>query len=133
MRIGELAKRTGLTPSRIRFYESAGLLGPVERRPNGYRSYSAEAEALLLVVTSAQQAGFSLDEVRHLLPTGSQGWQHEGLVAAMKRKVEEIAALEQQLAQRKAQLVAVIDGIENRPDGLDCADNAKRVLALLRT
>ena len=132
MRIGELAKRTGLTPSRIRFYESAGLLGTVERRPNGYRRYSSESEIMLLVITRAQHAGFSLDEIRHLLPTESQGWQHGGLVALLKQKVDDLTVLEAQLARRKARLVAVIDGIESRPDGMDCAENAKRVVALLR-
>jgi DNA-binding transcriptional MerR regulator len=42
MRIGELAKRSGLTASRIRFYEAKGLVS-VTRRTNGYRAYSAEA------------------------------------------------------------------------------------------
>ena len=32
MKIGELAERTGLTPSRIRFYERIGLLTLVERK-----------------------------------------------------------------------------------------------------
>ena len=39
LRIGELAQRTGLAPSRIRFYERIGLLQTVERQANGYRSY----------------------------------------------------------------------------------------------
>ncbi|MEL0028176.1 MAG: MerR family DNA-binding transcriptional regulator, partial [Perlucidibaca sp.] len=39
MNIGELATLTGLTRSRIRFYESKGLLTTVERADNGYRSY----------------------------------------------------------------------------------------------
>ncbi|WP_443111535.1 MerR family DNA-binding transcriptional regulator [Burkholderia sp. FERM BP-3421] len=43
MKIGELAERTGLTPSRIRFYERIGLLTAVERQTNGYRAYSSDA------------------------------------------------------------------------------------------
>ena len=39
MKIGELAGRTGLAASRIRFYERIGLLKAVERQANGYRSY----------------------------------------------------------------------------------------------
>lgn len=38
MKIGELARRTGLAASRIRFYEEAGLL-VVQRQANGYRDY----------------------------------------------------------------------------------------------
>jgi DNA-binding transcriptional MerR regulator len=35
MRIGELAERSGLTASRIRFYEASGLINAVERNANG--------------------------------------------------------------------------------------------------
>ena len=44
MKIGELARRTGLTASRIRFYESLGLLPMVDRMPNGYRHYPKGAQ-----------------------------------------------------------------------------------------
>lgn len=36
MKIGELAQQTGLTTSKIRFYERIGLLKTVDRRSNGY-------------------------------------------------------------------------------------------------
>lgn len=42
MKIGELAKRSGLAASRIRFYEKIGLLKTVKRSANGYRSYPPE-------------------------------------------------------------------------------------------
>lgn len=47
MKIGELAKRSGLTASRIRFYEAAGLITAVERQSNGYRDYSPDAVWML--------------------------------------------------------------------------------------
>ena len=68
MKIGELAALTGLNPSRIRFYESIGLLKMVERQANGYRRYPPEAVLVLNLITTAQKAGFSLDELRGLLP-----------------------------------------------------------------
>jgi DNA-binding transcriptional MerR regulator len=69
MRIGELAQRSGLTASRIRFYETSGLIDAVERNANGYREYTAEAVVTLDIITEAQKAGFSLQEIRSLLPT----------------------------------------------------------------
>lgn len=60
MRIGELAQRSGLTASRIRFYETSGLIDAVERNANGYREYTAEAVVTLDIITEAQKAGFSL-------------------------------------------------------------------------
>ncbi len=131
MKIGDLAKRSGLTPSRIRFYESIGLLRTVERRPNGYRIYPAEAVLVLDLIASAQKAGFSLDEIRTLLPTDLQRWEHDALIGALRRKVADIEALEARLAQSKAHLAAVIADIEAKPDDVNCADNAKRVLSRL--
>lgn len=132
MRIGELAKITGLAPSRIRFYEASGLIQSVARKANGYRDYAADAVWVLEMITCAQAAGFSLEEIRHLLPDDSNGWPHDELLAGLKRKVEEIGVLQQRLARNKEQLLLVIDGIESKPDGMACADNSQRVLGRLR-
>jgi DNA-binding transcriptional MerR regulator len=128
MKIGELAKRSGLSPSRIRFYESIGLLKLVDRRPNGYRSYPPDALVVLDLIATAQQAGFSLDEIRALVPRDLEQWDHGSLVPALRRKVEDIEALEARLAQSRTHLVALIEEIESKPDDLDCAANARRVL-----
>ncbi|HBK45078.1 MAG TPA: MerR family transcriptional regulator [Xanthomonadaceae bacterium] len=132
MKIGELAKLTGLSASRIRFYESAGLLHAVARQANGYRDYPAEAASILEIIDSAQRAGFSLEQIRHLLPLGDGGWDHAGLLAALRAKVAEIELLMKRLKRNKAQLLVAIDSIEARPDGIDCADNRMRVLDQLR-
>jgi len=68
MKIGELAKEAGLAPSRIRYYEARGLIGSVDRGRNGYRHYSRETRQILEIIVAAQQAGFSLGEIRNLLP-----------------------------------------------------------------
>jgi len=133
MKIGELAKLTGLTASRIRFYESAGLVQAVARRANGYRDYPPETASVLEVIDSAQRAGFSLAQIRHLLPVGDGGWDHGELLVALKAKVAEIEALLERLKQNRAQLLVAIDSIEQRPDGIDCEDNRKRVLDQLRS
>lgn len=129
MRIGELAKHTGLAQSRIRFYERIGLLTAVARHPNGYRTYSADAALLLGLIATAQHAGFSLDEIRTLLPADLGHWEPEGLLATLRRKVEEIEALEARLARSRGQITALIKDIESRPDDVDCATNARKVLS----
>lgn len=128
MKIGELAKHSGLAQSRIRFYESIGLLQTVERRPNGYRTYPPDAVQVLGLIAIAQKAGFSLDEIRTLLPSGQEHGEHNALVDTLRRKVADIEALQARLAQSKAQLIAVIEDIETKPDDVDCAANARRVL-----
>ena len=50
MKIGELAKRSGLSAATIRFYESKGLITAVSRKANGYREYPLEAVAVLAIV-----------------------------------------------------------------------------------
>ncbi|WP_226687441.1 MerR family transcriptional regulator [Stutzerimonas stutzeri] len=129
MKIGELARRTGLAASRIRFYESIGLLQLVDRQANGYRSYPEEAVLVLNLISTAQQAGFSLDELRTLLPQDLSQWEHGKLLDTLQAKVRDIEALEQRLAQSKTHLLALIHEIENKPGDLDCAANAKRVLS----
>lgn len=132
MKIGELAKLTGLSASRIRFYESAGLLTAAKRQANGYRDYPAETVSMLEIINSAQGAGFSLEQIRHLLPLGDGRWNHDDLVQALRTKAAEIDALLKQLKQSKAQLLIAIDTIESRPDDIDCVDNRIRILEQLR-
>ncbi|RZF92742.1 MerR family DNA-binding transcriptional regulator [Pseudoalteromonas sp. CO302Y] len=129
MKIGELAKRTGLSASKIRFYEDIGLLKMVERKANGYRSYPKEAEVVLNLIVSGQQAGFSLDELKALLPADLSGWHHAQLIDALKQKVMDIEQLQAKLAENKQRLTEILTEIDAKPDDMDCADNAKRVLS----
>ncbi|MCP3845464.1 MerR family DNA-binding transcriptional regulator [Pseudomonas aeruginosa] len=130
MKIGELAKLTGLATSRIRFYEASGLIRS-QRKANGYRDYAADTVWILELVT-AQGAGFSLEEIARLLPSGDGAWQHGELLEGLRRKVAEIEALQRRLEQNKAQLLVAIESIENKPDGLQCTENTQRVLERLR-
>ncbi|QNQ64059.1 MerR family transcriptional regulator [Brucella sp. 6810] len=131
MKIGELAKRSGLAASRIRFYESIGLLKTVDRRSNGYRTYPEEAVLVLHLIATAQKAGFSLEEIRTLLPPDLDNWEHGALIEVLRRKVADIEALEARLARSKLQLLGLISDIEAKPDDMACADNARRVLSRL--
>lgn len=63
--IGEVARRTGVPATTLRFYEDAGVL-PRARRQNGRRVYDEELLRLVEVAVFAQSVGFSLDEIRRL-------------------------------------------------------------------
>jgi DNA-binding transcriptional MerR regulator len=133
MKIGELAQLSGLNPSRIRFYEAQGLIRQVERQANGYRRYPPQALQTLEIIQCAQQAGFSLEELKRLLPDVTTGaFKHEELVAGLERKVEQIEVMQQHLAQSKAKLLRVIEDIQVRPEGIACEANTERVLASLK-
>jgi len=130
MKIGELARRTGLRASRIRFYEASGLI-EARRLGNGYRDYPEQVVRSLEIITCGQQAGFSLEEMRKLTSaaSGAGAARHELLLASLKRKVAEIEAMQLRLAQNREQLLAVIAGIESKPQGMDCDENAQRLIA----
>lgn len=63
--IGEVARQAGLLPTTLRYYESIGLL-PDPLRQNGRRCYTADIFQRLDMIQTAQQAGFTLAEVRVL-------------------------------------------------------------------
>jgi MerR family redox-sensitive transcriptional activator SoxR len=65
MKIGEIARRAGIRPSAIRFYESVGVLPPAFRQ-NGQRHFAAEAELQLAVIEFARKAGFTIAEIKLL-------------------------------------------------------------------
>src|SRR5260370_18157002 len=128
MRIGELASRSGLSTSRIRFYEAAGLLNVVSRKANGYREYPADAFMILGIIIGAKRTGFSLDEIRQILPADLSNWRRGELMGALRRKIADIEQMEKRLGQSKRQLYALIRKIEGKSDGLGCAENTKRLL-----
>ncbi len=60
--IGDLATRTGLAVSAIRFYETHGIVSPV-RNAGGHRRYGRHDIRRLSFVMAVQSLGFSLDEI----------------------------------------------------------------------
>src|SRR6202011_2149851 len=123
MRIGELARRSGLSTSRIRFYEAKGLLNVVSRKANGYREYPADALMILDIIIGAQRTGFSLDEIRRILPADLGNWRRGELMGALRRKVADIEQMQKRLTQSKRQLCALIGKIDGQSDRLGCAEN----------
>jgi DNA-binding transcriptional MerR regulator len=67
LKVGELAKRTGLTVRTLHHYDEIGLLQPSQHTDSGHRLYTAADVARLQQVASLRQLGFSLDEIRDCL------------------------------------------------------------------
>jgi MerR family redox-sensitive transcriptional activator SoxR len=91
--IGDVARRSGLRASAIRYYEAIGLL-PEPRRVAGRRRYTPQVLQTLSVIGTAQRAGLTLDEVRELL-SASDGERSvsERLRAIAHHKLPEVDAL----------------------------------------
>lgn len=69
--IGQLAARSGVAPSALRFYEAEGLI-TAERDAVGRRLYARPTLRRVAFIRAAQRVGLSLDEIRaalHTLPT----------------------------------------------------------------
>jgi len=62
-----VAERVGLADRTVRYYDVIGLVS-AKRSPSGYRLYGPEHERALCFVRDARRLGFSLDEIRVLMP-----------------------------------------------------------------
>jgi MerR family transcriptional regulator, redox-sensitive transcriptional activator SoxR len=91
--IGEVARRTGLRTSALRYYEEAGIIPP-PRRVNGQRRYDAGVLTRIAVIRMAREAGFTIEEIKTLVDgfpsdtSASARWQ-----ALAGRKLAEVDAL----------------------------------------
>ena len=59
MNVSELARRAGIAPSAVRFYEEMGVLPAARRRDNGYRDYGVDELARLRLVVSLRRLGLA--------------------------------------------------------------------------
>lgn len=124
MSIGEVADKAGLRASAIRYYESVGLL-PRQRRESGRRIYDASILTILKWIDLAQEAGFSVEEIKKLLhgfpssATPSQRWR--------KLASEKIEELEDSISQARTMQKLLREGIRCRCESLDqCIPAASR-------
>jgi DNA-binding transcriptional MerR regulator len=66
-KVGELARRTGLSVRALHHYDEIGLLRPALRTPSGHRLYERADVARLQQIQSLRMMGIPLDEIRRLL------------------------------------------------------------------
>lgn len=95
--IGEIAERTGVATSALRFYEEQGLIRS-ERNRAGHRRYHADVMRRVSFVRTAQRVGLSLTEIQEALaslpdrrtPT-AKDWDR--LAASWRPRLDEQIAL----------------------------------------
>ena len=103
--IGELAKRTGVATSALRYYEELGLL-PAPGRVSGQRRYPESAVVLVGVILVLRDAGFSLRESKALLASHTQAG--EGWRSLAQRK---LAHLDEQIARAQTAKEVITHGL----------------------
>jgi MerR family copper efflux transcriptional regulator len=122
MKIGDLAQRTGLKPSAIRFYEASGLLPSGARGANGYRLYTEAAVERLRLIQLAQRLGFSLDTLRSLLAHDADGLPHDAVLTALAQRRTEIQNLRQALDAQEAELERLAEACRTEWARGQCVD-----------
>lgn len=101
MRIGELAKRTGMSRDTIRFYEREGLIESLPSRDpaNSYRDYPEMLVERLAMIAEAREAGLSVADLTLLITameTGGDGtFDANAFIDAKIAQVEDMLAKSQ--------------------------------------
>jgi MerR family transcriptional regulator, thiopeptide resistance regulator len=106
LKVGELAKRSGMTVRALHHYDSIGLLSPSARSDAGYRLYNRTDIARLHQVQALRRFGVSLADIGNFLasPGPKLALIVEQQIAALSRQIEQAGLLRNQLSQLRRQL-----------------------------
>jgi DNA-binding transcriptional MerR regulator len=112
VRIGELAKVTGVSTRALRYYEEQGLL-PAVRRGNGYREYDGQAAPRVAFIQDMYRAGLPSEVIREIIPCAG-GDRPAGDCAALLDRIRQVrdrlADQEQLIAKRREMLESYLSG-----------------------
>jgi len=123
MKIGSLARQTGVGVEAIRFYERKGLIEqPPKPNGGGFRAYPQEVAQRIRFIRQAQELGFSLRETSELLSlrataTGDCGDVRE----RASTKLTEVNQKIEQLGRIKSALEQVIDACPGQGSLRSCS------------
>ncbi|MEU2062568.1 MerR family transcriptional regulator [Streptomyces sp. NPDC013455] len=112
MRIGELARRSGVSERSLRYYEAHGLLR-AERTPGGHRDYGEWAVDRVIRIQALYAAGLNSKKIAQLLPCMRDG-DGTPSESATPRLVDELTAERERLDRMIADLIrsrGVLDDI----------------------
>lgn len=98
LKVGDLARRTGLTVRTLHHYDEIGLLKPSLHTESGHRLYTGKDVARLQQVLSLRQLGFALDEIRACLD--GPGFSPLEVIALHCERLRDQIALQLKLCER---------------------------------
>jgi DNA-binding transcriptional MerR regulator len=101
MRIGELARRAGVTTRTVRYYEGLGLLTS-RREGGGHRQYDEEALARMGKIDWLKRMGLTLDEIAEVIPL------YFGEQTGVRGRKKMIALLERRLAETEERVEGLV-------------------------
>lgn len=133
-KIGDIAKKSGLTVRTLRYYEEIGLITPESRTESGHRLYGPDAIERLYKISLLRQLGLPLSEVQSSLKAeGQDGVAHRELRALM---AEHLAAVDSRLAAQsrlRARLVTLVGTLESTEDTTGDLLSVLEDMAMLET
>jgi arsenate reductase (thioredoxin) len=104
--ISTLARRAGISPSGVRWYEAAGVLPPPVRQDNGYREYSEGDLSRLTLILALRRLGLTPAEAGRLVDRFIEGEVPDGaLTATLEQQRREIARQREDLDRLEIELV----------------------------
>jgi MerR family copper efflux transcriptional regulator len=83
-RIGEVARRAGVSARAVRHYEALGLIEPESHSRGGFRLYGEGSLRRLLLINRLKEIGFSLGEIGEILPSGRSGCRDREVVRRLR-------------------------------------------------
>lgn len=110
LKVGDLAKQTGVSVRALHYYDEIGLLSPSKRTETGYRLYGEEDIIRLQQILSLRQIGFSLEQIRECLE--QRKFSPERVVKLHLSQLKEQMALQQQLYDRLEAIAARLQATE---------------------
>ena len=101
MRIGELARKTRVTPRTVRYYESLGLIPQGEREGGGQHRYPEQTVQRLEKIDQLKTLGLSLEEIGKVIHLYFDDPTEK------KAKVKVLAMLRRHLAETESQITSL--------------------------
>jgi MerR family copper efflux transcriptional regulator len=107
LRIGEVARRSGLSVKTIRFYCDQGLLQPKGRSDSGYRLFNDENLAELTIIRALRSMDVAIPELARILEVRRSGVCNCSLLkgsiadkmSSIDQRISELSAMKDELAR----------------------------------
>ena len=110
LKIGEVAKLSGVGIEALRFYEKNGLLDRPGRTYSGYRMYDLSVLERLSFIKKAQLLGFTLDEIRELIDHKRHGENPcEHVRTKVKTRLTDLSERIEQMIQYRDELAEALE------------------------
>jgi MerR family transcriptional regulator, thiopeptide resistance regulator len=110
LKVGDLAKQTGVSVRTLHYYDEIGLLSPSHRTEAGYRLYGEGDIVRLQQIVSLRQLGFSLEEIRECLQQSN--FSFDRVIQLHTARLQEQIELSQKLLNRLERIAQTVNSAE---------------------